>query len=110
MFAIQRRDAPEADMDDPMRVPIFQRLKHILVTDFAKDEALVTPEATLRGTLMMDSLDLVDLVFFLQREFHLEARLEDLRDVKSLDALVSYIARYAGQGAPPVAPPAAVAS
>jgi acyl carrier protein len=96
-------------MDDLMRVPIFQRLKHILVTDFAKDEALVTPSATLRGTLMMDSLDLVDLVFFLQREFHLEARLEDLRDVKSLDALVTYIARSAGSATSPATTPAAAA-
>lgn len=97
-------------MDDPMRVPIFQRLKHILVTDFAKDEALVTPAATLRGTLMMDSLDLVDLVFFLQREFHLETRLEDLRDVKSLDALVTYISCVDGPGVPPAHAPAAAAS
>ena len=44
-----------------------------------------------RGTLMMDSLDLVDLMFFLQREFQFDARLEELRDVKSLDALVDFI-------------------
>lgn len=75
-------------MDDIM---IFHRLKQILVADFAKDEALVTPKATLRGTLMMDSLDLVDLMFFLQREFQFDARLEELRDVKSLDALVDFI-------------------
>lgn len=79
-------------MDDIM---IFHRLKQILVADFAKDEALVTPKATLRGTLLMDSLDLVDLVFFLQREFDFQARLEDLRDVKSLDALVGFIAAHA---------------
>ena len=78
-------------MDDIM---IFHRIKQILVTDFGKDEAIVTPKATLRGTLMMDSLDLVDLMFFLQREFHFEARLEDLRDVKSLDALVGFITMH----------------
>jgi acyl carrier protein len=84
--------ALEARMDDIM---IFHRLKQILVADFAKDEALVTPKATLRGTLMMDSLDLVDLMFFLQREFQFDARLEELRDVKSLDALVDFIVDHA---------------
>ena len=71
---------------------IFHRVKHILVADFSKSEGQVTLAATLRGTLMMDSLDLVDLLFFLQREFQFDARLEDLRDIKSLDGLVEFIA------------------
>ena len=90
---------------------IFHRLKRILVSDFAKDEALVTPAATLRGTLMMDSLDLVDLVFFLQREFQLDdagLRIEALRDVRSIDALVTVISARA-QRAPKHGAAAAVA-
>jgi len=73
------------------RETIQRRLHRILARDFARDEDLLTPEATFRGTLMMDSLDLVDLVFFIQREFGVEARMEEYREVRSLEALVSFI-------------------
>jgi acyl carrier protein len=63
----------------------------ILHTDFARAEPLLTPHATLAGTLLLDSLDLVDLAFFLEREFGLEARAEHLREVKTLEGLVAFV-------------------
>jgi len=47
----------------------FTRLSRILTEHFGKPQEQLTPDATLRGTLMLDSLDLVDLVFFIGREF-----------------------------------------
>ncbi len=79
-------------MEFTQRNDIFDRVKRILAADFSKPEGLLTPSATLRGTLMMDSLDLVDLIFFLQREFAFEARLEAIREVRSLDGLCGFIA------------------
>ena len=55
--------------------------------------------------LMMDSLDLVDLVFFLQREFGLEARMEDYREIRSLDGLVKFVSSHAPGGRAPEASP-----
>lgn len=84
----------------PPETEIFDRLKRILAADFAKAESLLVPQATLRGTLMMDSLDLVDLVFFLQREFAIEPRVEAVRETRSLEGLCALIA----QEARPVSP------
>lgn len=74
------------------REHIFARLKQILTDDFARDEEVVTPAASLRGTLMLDPLDLVDLLFFIEREFGIDARLEEYRRIRSLEALVGFIA------------------
>lgn len=71
--------------------PIFDRLTRILTADFGKDGNALTPTSTLRGTLMMDSLDLVDLVFFIEREFGMEARVDEVREIRSLASLVEFI-------------------
>jgi acyl carrier protein len=73
------------------RETIFARLKRILMDDFSRDETLVTPDATLGGTLMLDTLDLVDLVFFIEREFGVDARLDEYRSIRSLGGLVGFI-------------------
>lgn len=73
------------------RETIFARLKRILTDDFSREESLVTPEASLRETLLLDNLDLVDLVFFIEREFGVDARLDDYRRIRSLAALVGFI-------------------
>jgi len=70
---------------------IHARVATILHTDFARAQPLLTPTATLGGTLMLDSLDLVDLAFFLEREFGLEARADHLREVKTLEGLVAFV-------------------
>lgn len=84
---------------------VYERVLRILRVDFAREPSLLVPQATLRGTLMMDSLDLVDLVFFLQREFGLEARMEDYREIRSLDGLVKFVSSHAPGGRAPEASP-----
>lgn len=73
------------------RSTTFARLQHILADHFGKQPELLTPEASLRGTLMLDSLDLVDLVFFIGREFGIDATMEAYRDVRSLGALAALV-------------------
>jgi acyl carrier protein len=73
------------------RETIYTRLKRILTDDFSRDETLVTPDATLRGTLMLDTLDLVDLVFFIKREFGVDAPPDEYRRIRSLGGLVGFI-------------------
>ena len=51
------------------RESVYVRLKQILLDDFAADEPQLKPNATLRGTLMLDSLDIVDLIFFVRKQF-----------------------------------------
>jgi acyl carrier protein len=74
----------------------LQRLRAILAESFAISGTKVTPEATFRGSLGMDSLDIVDLVYFLQKEFDFEADLDDYKDLHTVEKLVDFIQSQKG--------------
>lgn len=90
-------------MAAPSPQDIGQRISRILVEDFKVDPARITPAATFRGDLSMDSLDVVDLVFFVQKEFGVKARVEEYQDVKTFQKLVDHLHRKltTADGAPP---------
>jgi acyl carrier protein len=77
----------------------FGRLQGLLADKFGKAPALITQDATLRGTLMLDSLDLEDLAFFVQREFSVVIDPETYRRARSLEGLVQLIERGATRAA-----------
>ena len=51
------------------RDEIYQKVKDVLVDALGVDEDEVTPEATLRGDLGAESIDFLDIVFRLEKEF-----------------------------------------
>jgi len=53
----------------PTRDEIFQKVQSTLVDALGVDEEQVTPEATLRNELGAESIDLLDIVFRLERNF-----------------------------------------
>jgi acyl carrier protein len=63
----------------------------ILSENFAVSSDAVTDDATFRGTLGLDSLDVVDFVFFVQQGFSFEAQLADYRTLHSVKDLVSFV-------------------
>ena len=73
------------------RDEVHQKLTAILAESFAIPEEKVTPEATFRGTLGLDSLDIVDLVYFLQKAFDFEADLDDYADLHTVAKLIDFI-------------------
>ena len=73
------------------REAISDRLCGLLQEHFGRESRLLQPSATLRGALMLDSLDLVDLAFLIGREFGVVAGVEDYRRLKDLDALTEFI-------------------
>src|SRR5207237_9055347 len=50
-------------------VEIHERVARVLAETLSADEEDVTPEATLQGDLGADSIDFLDIVFRLEREF-----------------------------------------
>ena len=71
---------------------IRDKLAGILVEDFAKDEeAARNGKATFRGDLAMDSLDVVDLVFFIKQELGVDANMEAYRDLHTVDKVVHFV-------------------
>jgi acyl carrier protein len=51
---------------------ILDRLIDVLVAALGVDEEDVTPAATLQGDLGAESIDLLDIIFHLEREFRVE--------------------------------------
>jgi acyl carrier protein len=73
---------------------------HAIVTkivseNFSIDPSKIAAAASFRGTLGLDSLDVVDLVFFLQEAFKLEDSLDDYRELHTVKDVCSYIASKA---------------
>ena len=67
---------------------IFQRIKSIFIEEFELEPEQLVPEATLFDDLGLDSLDAVDMVVALEKEFGVKVRDEEsIRSVRTLDDL-----------------------
>ena len=78
------------------REEIEAKLIEIVSTEFRVPREKVKPEATFRGNLGMDSLDAVDLIYLVSREFGLKADVEAFRDLDTVQKVVDYLARSRG--------------
>src|SRR5947209_12310114 len=56
----------------PTRDEIYEKVSATLVEALNVDEDQVTPEATLQGDLGAESIDFLDIVFRLEREFNIK--------------------------------------
>jgi acyl carrier protein len=72
---------------------IEERIHGILVEMFEVSPAQLKPQASLRGTLRLDSADLVDLVTRLEVDFGLSPELDGYRNVNTIKELVGFVAR-----------------
>ncbi len=77
---------------------VLAKVRDILATDFAIPPDKVVPEATFRGTLGLDSLDAVDLVFFVEQAFDMKAGLHAYRELVTVSRLVEFILAYPRHG------------
>jgi acyl carrier protein len=75
---------------------VLARLKQVLQSDFRIAPDKVTPDATFRGTLAMDSLDAVDLIYLVSREFGLKPDVEAFRDLDTVQKVVDHLVKTQG--------------
>lgn len=67
---------------------IFQRMKSIFIEEFELEPEELRPEATLFDELGLDSLDAVDMVVALEKEFGVKVKDEEsIRSVRTLEDL-----------------------
>jgi acyl carrier protein len=71
---------------------VLAKVKQILQADFRVAPERVTPDASFRGGLGLDSLDAVDLIYLLSKEFGLKPDLEQFRDLDTVQKVVEYLA------------------
>jgi acyl carrier protein len=72
-------------MATPSREEIFDKVRQALVDALSVEEDEVTEEATLTGDLQAESIDVLDIVFRLEKAFNIKISQEELtpRDVLS---------------------------
>lgn len=63
---------------------IIEKINDFLVDEFEVDENDISPEANLKDTLELDSLDFVDLVVAIDESFGVKLVGEDFVDVTTL--------------------------
>ena len=73
------------------REEIDQKVKDFLVSEFEIDEALIKPEARLREDIGIDSLDFVDIIVIVDREFGFRIVPEERKGVVTLEDFCHYI-------------------
>jgi acyl carrier protein len=78
---------------------IIEKINGFLVDEFEADASLITPEASLKETLDLDSLDFVDLVVVIENNFGFKAKGEDFVNIKTFQDFYDYIIQRVNQPA-----------
>jgi acyl carrier protein len=76
---------------------IKEKLSAILAEEFEIDPAVITPEAPLMQTLNLDSLDLVDMVVLIDKNFGVTLTGSDFVNVVSFQDFFDLIVRKTGE-------------
>ena len=75
---------------------IEERIKNFLVEDMEIDAEKILPDARLKEDLAIDSLEVVDTVVFVEREFGFKMKSEEFKDIKTFGQFVDYITERVG--------------
>lgn len=75
---------------------IIEKVNNLLVEEFEIAPEVLVPEASLKQDLEIDSLDFVDIVVLIDREFGFKPKAEELKNVKTLQDFYDYIAEQIG--------------
>ena len=72
------------------RETIVETVNSLLADEFEVESTLFAPEASVRETLSLDSLSLVDLVALVQANFKIKIPVSDLHTIQTFDDLYNY--------------------
>ena len=75
---------------------IEERIKNFLVDEMEINPAKINPDARLKEDLGIDSLEVVDTVVFVEREFGFKMKSEEFKDIKTFGQFVDYITEKVG--------------
>ena len=70
---------------------IIERINGFLVEEFEVDPEHITPEANLKETLQLDSLDYVDLVVEIESNFGFKVKPEDFASIATFQDFYDYV-------------------
>ncbi|SEO03872.1 MULTISPECIES: phosphopantetheine-binding protein [unclassified Mucilaginibacter] len=70
---------------------IIEKTNEFLAEEFEIDVAKITPEAVLKDTLELDSLDYIDLVVVIESNFNFKVQPEDFVGIVSFQDFYEYV-------------------
>ena len=73
------------------RNEIEEKVRNFLVEDLEIDEEKITPDALLKEDLGIDSLDFVDIVVIVERNFGFKIKPEEMEGVDTYSKFCDYI-------------------
>ncbi|MBR0304136.1 MAG: acyl carrier protein [Bacteroidales bacterium] len=74
------------------REEIIEKVNHFLVEEIEIEENLLKEDALLKEGLGIDSLDFVDIVVIVEKNFGFKIKPEEMTNVKTLGQFYDYIA------------------
>ncbi|MBI5542099.1 MAG: acyl carrier protein [Bacteroidia bacterium] len=73
------------------REEVVQIINNFLIEEFELNPEQITPEASLKDDLGLESLDFVDIAVVIEKEFKFKVKGEEMVDVRNLNDLYDYI-------------------
>jgi acyl carrier protein len=70
---------------------IINKINGFLVEEFEVEDSVIVPDASLKDTLELDSLDYVDLVVLLEGNFNFKVKQEDFTGIATFQDLYNYV-------------------
>lgn len=82
------------------RAQIIATINNFLIEDFEVDEAAITPQANIKDTLDLDSLDYVDLVVSIESNFGFKVKPEDFQKMVTIQDFYDYVSNKVEEKTP----------
>ncbi|MDO9372878.1 MAG: phosphopantetheine-binding protein [Bacteroidota bacterium] len=70
---------------------IIATIKEFMIDEFEVDEEKITPDANLKSTLGLDSLDYIDLVVVIESNFKFKVKPEDFIGIITYQDFCNYV-------------------
>ncbi|MEO7524133.1 MAG: phosphopantetheine-binding protein [Ferruginibacter sp.] len=70
---------------------IIQKINDFLVEEFETDPGKISPDANLKDTLELDSLDYIDLVVVIESNFQFKVKPEDFVGITTFQDFYNYV-------------------
>ena len=76
------------------REKIIEKVNSLLAEEFEVEESEFAPDANLKETLSLDSINLVDLIALVQFTYKITIPVEDLKKIQTFADLYDYIEQH----------------
>ncbi len=76
------------------REEIADKINTVLAEDFEVAPENITPDASMKEVLDLDSLDYVDLVVLLEQQFGLKVKGSDFAEIQTFEDFYQYIIKH----------------